>query len=123
MAELTERLIKMGRKIGYSGADLQMFLKEEKAEIKEREKEERERQREEKEKEREKEERDREERSLRREAEEQERQAQVHLAKINADMEFARASKPKLKDPSHEFLSKVPKWRHSLSRKVTPWMH
>ena len=27
MAELTERLIKMGREIGYSGADLQMFIK------------------------------------------------------------------------------------------------
>ena len=41
MAEVTERLIKMGRELGYSGADLQMFLKDEKAEIMEREKEER----------------------------------------------------------------------------------
>ena len=31
------------------------------------------------------------------------------MAKINADREIARATKPKLKDSSHEFLSKVPK--------------
>ena len=43
MVELTERLMKMGRDLGYSGAELQTFVKEEKAEIKEREKEERER--------------------------------------------------------------------------------
>ena len=91
MAELTERLIKMGRELGYSGADLQMFLKEEKAEIKEREWEEKER----------------EERRLRREGEEQERQAQLQLVKINAGIEIARATKPKLKDSSYEFLSKV----------------
>ena len=66
-----------------------------------------ERQREEKEREREKEEREPEERRLRREAGEQERQAQLQLAKINADREIARATKPKLKDSSHEFLSKV----------------
>ena len=83
MAEITERLIKMGRELGYSGADLQMFIKEEKAEIKERENEEREREKQEKEQERE-------ERRLRREAEEQERQAQLQLAKINADIEIAR---------------------------------
>ena len=46
---------------------------------------------------------------MRREAEEQERQAQLQLAKINADIEIARATKPKLKDSSNEFLSKVPK--------------
>ena len=33
MAELTENLIKMGRELGYSGAELQTFVKEEKAEI------------------------------------------------------------------------------------------
>ena len=58
MAELTENLIKMGRELGYSGAELQTFVKEEKAEIRQRE--EKERQREEREKEREREERERE---------------------------------------------------------------
>ena len=101
MAELIERLIKMGPELGYSGADLQMFLKEEKAKIKERAKEDREREKEEREREREEKEREREERRLRREAEEQERQAQLQLAKINADIEIARATKPKLKDSSH----------------------
>ena len=37
MAELTERLIKMGRELGYSGADLQMFLKDENGKRKGRE--------------------------------------------------------------------------------------
>ena len=81
-----------------------MFIKEEKAEIKEREKEERERERE-----REDKGREREERRLRREAEEQDRKAQLQLAKITADIEIARATKPKLKDSSREFLSNVPK--------------
>ena len=108
MAELTENLIKMGRELGYSGAELQTFVKEEKAEIRQREKEqrereekerEREREREEKERERERErereekEREREERRLKREAEEQERQAQLQLAKINAEIEISRANK------------------------------
>ena len=84
-----EKTHKTGRELGYSGADLQMFIKEEKAEIKEREKEQREREREEKEQEREE--------RLRREAEEQERHAQLQLAKINADIEIARATKPKLR--------------------------
>ena len=48
MAELTENLIKMGRELGYSGEQLQTFVKEEKAEIRQREKEQREREREEK---------------------------------------------------------------------------
>ena len=55
MAELTENLIKMGRELGYSGEQLQTFVKEEKAEIRQREKEQREREREEKERERERE--------------------------------------------------------------------
>ena len=133
MAELTENLIKMGRELGYSGAELQTFVKEEKAEIRQREKEqrereekerererereekerEREREREEKEREREREreekEREREERRLEREAEEQERQAQLQLAKINAEIEISRANKSTTKNASHEFVSKVPK--------------
>ena len=55
MAKLTENLIKMGRELGYSGEQLQTFVKEEKAEIRQREKEQREREREEKERERERE--------------------------------------------------------------------
>ena len=102
MAELTENLIKMGRELGYSGEQLQTFVKEEKAEIRQREKEQREREREEKE-------REREERRLKREAEEQERQAQLQLAKINAEIEISRANKSTTKNASHEFLSKVPK--------------
>ena len=102
MAELTENLIKMGRDLGYSGEQLQTFVKEEKAEIRQREKEQREREREEKE-------REREERRLKREAEEQERQAQLQLAKINAEIEISRANKSTTKNASHEFLSKVPK--------------
>ena len=74
----------MGRELGYSGAELQTFVKEEKAEI---------RQREEKEREREEKEREREERRLKREAEEQERQAQLQLAKINAEIEISRVNK------------------------------
>ena len=115
MAELTENLIKMGRELGYSGEQLQTFVKEEKAEIRQREKEQREREREEKERERERErereekEREREERRLNREAEEQERQAQLQLAKINAEIEISRANKSTTKNASHEFLSKVPK--------------
>ena len=124
MAELTENLIKMGRELGYSGSELQTFVKEEKAEIRQREKEqrereekerEREREREEKERERERErereekEREREERRLKREAEEQERQAQLQLAKINAEIEISRANKSTTKNASHEFVSKVPK--------------
>ena len=65
----------MGRELGYSGADLQMFIKEEKAEINEKEKEERERGKEKRE--REEKEQEREERRLRREAEEQERSASI----------------------------------------------
>ena len=42
-------------------------------------------------------------------AEEQDRKAQLQLAKINADIEIACATKPKLKDSSREFLSKGPK--------------
>ena len=124
----------MGRELGYSGAELQTFVKEEKAEIRQREKEqrereekerereqrereekerEREREREEKEREREREreekEREREERRLKREAEEQERQAQLQLAKINAEIEISRANKSTTKNASHEFVSKVPK--------------
>ena len=131
MAELTENLIKMGRELGYSGEQLQTFVKEEKAEIRQREKEQREREekdkereREEKDKEREREEKDkdrererereekereREERRLKREAEEQERQAQLQLAKINAEIEISRANKSTTKNASHELLSKVPK--------------
>ena len=131
MAELTENLIKMGRELGYSGEQLQTFVKEEKAEIRQREKEQREREREEKEREREEKERERErerereekererereekerereERRLKREAEEQERQAQLQLAKINAEIEISRANKSTTKNASHEFLSKVPK--------------
>ena len=92
----------MGRELGYSGEQLQTFVKEEKAEIRQREKEQREREREEKE-------REREERRLKREAEEQERQAQLQLAKINAEIEISRANKSTTKNASHEFLSKVPK--------------
>ena len=123
----------MGRELGYSGAELQTFVKEEKAEIRQREKEqrereekerererereekerEREREREEKEREREREreekEREREERRLKREAEEQERQAQLQLAKINAEIEISRANKSTTKNASPEFVSKVPK--------------
>ena len=55
MAELTENLIKMGRELGYSGAELQTFVKEEKAEIRQREEKEREREEREKERERERE--------------------------------------------------------------------
>ena len=128
----------MGRELGYSGAELQTFVKEEKAEIRQREKEqrerereekerereererererereekerEREREREEKEREREEKEREREERRLKREAEEQERQAQLQLAKINAEIEISRVNKSTTKNASHEFLSKVPK--------------
>ena len=89
----------MGRELGYSGEQLQTFVKEEKAEIRQREKEQREREREEKERDRERErereekEREREERRLKREAEEQERQAQLQLAKINAEIEISRANK------------------------------
>ena len=103
----------MGRELGYSGEQLQTFVKEEKAEIRQREKEQREREREEKEREREREreekEREREERRLKREAEEQERQAQLQLAKINAEIEISRANKSTTKNASHEFLLKVPK--------------
>ena len=78
MAELTENLIKMGRELGYSGAELQTFVKEEKAEIRQREKEQREREREEKERERERQEKEREreekEREREREREEKERE-------------------------------------------------
>ena len=131
MAELTENLIKMGRELGYSGAELQTFVKEEKAEIRQREEKEREREerekerererereekererereREEKEREREEKEREREERRLKREAEEQERQAQLQLAKINAEIEISRVNKSTTKNASHEFLSKEPK--------------
>ena len=101
MAELTERFIKLGRYIGYSGTDLHTFVREER----EREREEQEK----KEKEKGKKEREREERRLKKEAEEQERQGQLQLAKINADIEMPRATKPKLNDSSHEFLSKVHK--------------
>ena len=146
MAELTENLIKMGRELGYSGAELQTFVKEEKAEIrqreekerqreereKEREREERERERErereekerererereEKEREREEKEREREERRLKREAEEQERHAQLQLAKINAEIEISRVNKSTTKNASHEFLSKVPKMAPFLESK------
>ena len=130
MAELTENLIKMGLELGYSGAQLQTFVKEEKAEIRQREKEQREREekdkergREEKERERERErereekEREREERRLKREAEEQERQAQLQLAKINAEIEISRANKSTTKNASHEFLSKVPKMAPFLESK------
>ena len=103
MAELTENLIKMGRELGYSGEQLQTFVKEEKAEIRQREKEQREREREEKE-------REREERRLKREAEEQERQAQLQLAKINAEIEISRANK-----------STTKKWRLFHYQKETPW--
>ena len=114
----------MGRELGYSGEQLQTFVKEEKAEIRQREKEQREREREEKEREREREEKERErererereekereqeERRLKREAEERERQAQLQLAKINAEIEISRANKSVTKNASHEFLSKVPK--------------
>ena len=101
----------MGRELGYSGAELQTFVKEEKAEIRQREKEQREREEKEREREREREEkeREREERRLKREAEEQERQAQLQLAKINAEIEISRANKSTTKNASHEFLSKVPK--------------
>ena len=113
MAELTENLITLGRELGYSGAQLQTFVKEEKAEIRQREKEQREREEKEREREREREreekEREREERRLKREAEEQERQAQLQLAKINAEIEISRANKSTAKNASHEFLSKVPK--------------
>ena len=120
MAEVTENLIKMGRELGYSGAELQTFVKEEKSEIRQREEKEREREerekererereREEKEREREEKEREREERRLKREAEEQERQAQLQLAKINAEIEISRVNKSTTKNASHEFLSKVPK--------------
>ena len=51
--------IKMGRDQGYSGAELQTFVKEEKAEIKEREKGQRGREKGEKEREREKEKQER----------------------------------------------------------------
>ena len=66
MVELSEKNIKMGRDLdlGYSGIDLQTFVREER----EREKRERKREREESE-------REREERRLGREAEEQKRQA------------------------------------------------
>ena len=59
----------MGRELGYSGAELQTFVKEEKAEKRQREKEQREREREEREREREREEkeRDREEKERERE--------------------------------------------------------
>ena len=74
MAELTENLIKMGRERGYSGEQLQTFVKEEKAEIRQREEEQREREREEKEREREEKEREREEKEREREEKERERE-------------------------------------------------
>ena len=80
MAELTENLITMGRELGYSGAQLQTFVKEEKAEIRQREKEQREREEKDKEREREREEKEREreekerEREREREREEKERE-------------------------------------------------
>ena len=49
----------MGRELGYSGAELQTFVKEEKAEIRQREKEQREREEKEREREREREEKER----------------------------------------------------------------
>ena len=115
MAELTENLIKMGRELGYSGAELQTFVKEEKAEIRQREEKEREREerekererereREEKEREREEKEREREERRLKREAEEQERQAQLQLAKINAEIEISRVNKSTTKRVTRIFI-------------------
>ena len=134
MAELTENLIKMGRELGYSGAELQTFVKEEKAEIRQREEKEREREREreekerererereEKEREREEKEREREERRLKREAEEQERQAQLQLAKINAEIEISRVNKSTTKTRHTNFYQKYQKWRLSQSQKETPW--
>ena len=121
MAELTENLIKMGRELGYSGEQLQTFVKEEKAEIRQREKEQREREREEKEREREEKERKREERRLKREAEEQERQAQLQLAKINAEIEISRANKSTKKMRHTNFYQKYQKWRLSQNQKETPW--
>ena len=123
MAKLTENLIKMGRELGYSGEQLQTFVKEDKAEIRQREKEQRERKEREREREREREEkeREREERRLKREAEEQERQAQLQLAKINAEIEISRPNKSTTKNASHEFLSKVPKMAPFSESKETPW--
>ena len=55
MAELTKNLIKMVQELGYSGEQLQTFVKEEKEEIRQREKEQREREEKERERERERE--------------------------------------------------------------------
>ena len=124
----------MGREVGYSGAQLQTCVNEEKAEIRQIEKEQREREekdkereREEKERERERErereekEREREERRLKREAEEQERQAQLQLAKINAEIEISRANKSTTKTRHTNFYQKYQKWRLSQNEKETPW--
>ena len=89
MAELRENLIKMGRELGYSGEQLQTFVKEEKAEIRQREKEQREREREEKEREREEKEREREreEKEREREREEKEREREREREEIERERE------------------------------------
>ena len=93
MAELTENLIKMGRELGYSGAELQTFVKEEKAEIRQREKEQREREREEKEREREREEKEREREEKEREREEKEREREREREEKEREREREREEK------------------------------
>ena len=87
----------MGRELGYSGAELQTFVKEEKAEIRQREKEQREREREEKEREREREEkereREREEKEREREREEKEREREREREEKEREREREREEK------------------------------
>ena len=87
----------MGRELGYSGEQLQTFVKEEKAEIRQREKEQREREREEKEREREEKEREREEkereREREREREEKEREREREEKEREREREREREEK------------------------------
>ena len=80
----------MGRELGYSGAELQTFVKEEKAEIRQRE--EKEREREEREKERERE-REREEKEREREEREKEREREREREEKEREREREREEK------------------------------
>ena len=80
----------MGRELGYSGAELQTFVKEEKAEIRQRE--EKEREREEREKERERE-REREEKEREREEREKEREREREREEKGREREREREEK------------------------------
>ena len=124
MAELTENLIKMGRELGYSGAELQTFVKEEKAEIrqreeKERQREEKEREREEREKEREREEREREREREREEKEKENRQSRRdkwHHQHIDGPRAQS-CGPPRFRENAWTAPRQMHQWHHSPSQR------